>query len=92
MKLTKKVEETMTEKMKELKTVVFLDLVQFAESSTKEIVIDNKKFEYTIWRTLVNEGEVRIVLQIDRGSFLGLASLAACGFAKDSNNQIRDLA
>jgi len=78
-------------KFQEYKALSFSELSKLPGNSTTKLQLSSQEVDCTVWVDVTSESKVRVVLQLDRGSFFGITSLIAKGFSKNSDNEIVDL-
>lgn len=77
--------------LSELKQKSFAELSQLAPYHGEKLKRDGKTFTRSVWKDMVNEAEVRIVVQVYRHLFWGIGRMAADGFRIDREGEIRQL-
>ncbi len=75
----------------ELRKQPYSSLLELQDSQGEKLKIDGKLVTVTIWKDVISEGKLRIVVQVYYPWFLGIGRMDAKGFIVSRNGDICDL-
>lgn len=78
-------------RLSELKKKSFLALLELENYQAEKVVEDGKNVTVAIWKDVVGENELRIVVQTYRHWFLGIGKMDAEGFKVNKSGVVIDL-
>ncbi len=77
--------------LSDLKRKNFMELSQLENYQGEKIIQNEKSYTISIWKDMINNNELRIVVQIYRYWFLGIGKMEAEGFRINRDGNISDL-
>lgn len=83
--------ELMKRYLSDLKIKNFMELSQLENYQGEKIIHNKKSYTISIWKDMINNNELHIVVQIYRYWFLGIGKMEADGFKINRDGNISDL-
>ncbi len=83
--------ELMERYLSDLKIKNFMELSQLENYQGEKIIHNKKSYTISIWKDMINNNELHIVVQIYRYWFLGIGIMEADGFRINRDGNISDL-
>lgn len=83
--------ELMERYLSDLKIKNFMELSQLENYQGEKIIHNKKSYTISIWKDMINNNELHIVVQIYRYWFLGIGKMEADGFRINRDGNISDL-
>lgn len=77
--------------LERLKSEPFSELSKLGPCESRRIKSSGRDIILTTWKEMVDENEVKIVVQVYNPLLLGVGKMRAQGFTKTSLNRLRDL-
>jgi hypothetical protein len=77
--------------LSELRQKSFTELLQLEDYQGEKVKKNGKTFTVAIWKDVMNEHKLRIVVQVYRYWFLGIGRMDAKGFIIDDTGKVEDL-
>lgn len=85
------VNELSSKRLSDLKKKSFLELSQLEDCQGEKVAQNGKSCTVTVWKDMIGDDELRIVVQVYRYWFLGIGKMDADGFKMNSEGKISEL-
>lgn len=89
--LQETVNELSEKRLSALKEKSFIELSQLEDYQGEKVAQNGKSCTVAVWKDVINDDELRIVVQVYRYWFLGIGKMDANGFRINSEGKISDL-
>jgi len=85
------VSELSEKRLSDLKKKSFVELSQLEDYQGEKATQNGRSCTVAVWKDVISDGELRIVVQVYRYWFLGIGKMDADGFRITSEDKISDL-